>query len=88
MRKRGVTSFELFASLFANDCALIFDSRADMVTGASYLFNHLRMFGLKMHVGSGATSSKTEAMYYPPTRLSYDGGVASFQSRKKIGAFP
>ena len=24
--------------------------------------------------GSGATASKTEAMYYPPTRLSYDDG--------------
>jgi len=74
MRKRGVTSFELFASLFADDCALFFESRADMVTGTSYLFNHLRKFGLKMHVGSGATASKTEAMYYPPTRLSYDDG--------------
>jgi len=28
MRKHGVTSFELFASLFADDCTLFFESRA------------------------------------------------------------
>ena len=64
-RKRGVKSFELFASLFADDFAIFFETREDMVTGTSYLFNHLRKFGLKMHVGSGTTASKTEAMYYP-----------------------
>jgi len=74
MLKRGVAFFELFASLFADDCALFFESRAAMVTGTSYLFNQLRKFGLKIHVGSGATASKTEAIYYPPTRLSYDDG--------------
>ena len=45
-----------------------------MVTGTSYLFNHLRKFGLKIHIGSGATASKTEAMYYPPTRMAYEDG--------------
>ena len=45
-----------------------------MVTGTSYLFNHLRKFGLKMHIGSGATASKTEAMFYPPTRMAYEDG--------------
>ena len=60
-----MTSFELFASLFAGDFAIFFETREDMVTGTSYLFSHLRKFGLKMHVGSGTTASKTEAMYYP-----------------------
>ena len=73
-RKRGVTAFELFSSLFADDCALFFETRADMVTGTSYLFNLLRKFGLKMHIGSGATASKTEAMFYPPTRMAYEDG--------------
>ena len=54
-----MASFELFASLFADDCAIFFVTREDMVTGTSYLFNHLRKFGLKMHVGSGTTASKT-----------------------------
>jgi hypothetical protein len=58
-----------------------------MVTGASYLFNHLLKFGLKMHVGSGATASKTETMYYPPTRLSYeDGDTAQFTVFDPSGA--
>ena len=73
-RKRGVTSFELFALLFADDCATSFETREDMVTGTSYLSNHLRKFGLKMHVGSGTTASKTEAMYYPTSMGSCEGG--------------
>ena len=28
-------------------------TREDLVGGASYLFNHLRRFGLQMHVGNG-----------------------------------
>ena len=56
--------FGHLASLFADDCAIFFETREYMVTGISYLFKHLRKFGLKMHVGSGTTASKTEAMYY------------------------
>ena len=90
-RKRGGTVFELFASLFADDCALFFETRADMVTGTSYLFNHLRKFGLKMHIGSGATASKTEAMYYPPTRMAYEDGdttrFTGFDPRRAVLSF-
>ena len=39
-RKRGATTFEHWCSLFADDCALFFDSRADLEIGASYLVNH------------------------------------------------
>ena len=70
-RKRGASTFELWASLFADDCALFFNSRADLEIGASYLYNHLRRFGLQVHVGSGNTASKTEAMYFPPPRSLY-----------------
>ena len=60
---RGVTFFELLASLYADDCDIFFETREGMVTETSYLINHLRKFGLKMHVGSGTTASNTEAMY-------------------------
>jgi len=70
-RKRGASTFEFWLSLFADDCALFFNSRADLVIGASYLFNHLRKFGLLMHVGHGAVLSKTEAMFFPPPRVEY-----------------
>ena len=32
-RKRKATSFEFFASLFADDCAVLFESHSDMVIG-------------------------------------------------------
>ena len=47
-RKRHASSFDLWASLFADDCAVFFNSRADLEIGASYLFNHLSRFGLLM----------------------------------------
>ena len=66
-RKRGATPFDFWLSLFADDCANFFNSRrADLITGSSYLYNHLRKFGLLMHVANGAVPSKTEAMYFPP----------------------
>ena len=74
-----MTSFELFVSLYADDCAIFFETREDMVTGISYLFSHLRKFGLKMHVRAGTTASKTEAMYYPTGMGSYvDGDTTTF----------
>ena len=76
-RKRGTTTFEHWCSLFADDCALFFDSRADLEIGASYLVNHLRKFGLQVHVGSGTTPSKTEAMYFPPPRQLYSDANTS-----------
>lgn len=80
-RKRGITAFELWCALFADDCALLFNTREDMVKGANYLYNHLRRFGLLMHIGKGigksAIASKTEAMYFPPPRQHSDGGDQS-----------
>jgi hypothetical protein len=48
-----------------------FISRADLELGASYLFNHLRRFGLMMQIGVDKTLCKTEAMYFPPPRVDY-----------------
>jgi hypothetical protein len=70
-RKRGATTFEFWLSLFADDCALFFNTRSDLITGTSYLFNHLRKFGLLMHVGNGSVLSKTEAMFFPSPRVKY-----------------
>ena len=51
--------------LFADDCALLFNTREDMIKGANYLYHHLRRFGLLMHIGKGTVASKTEAMFFP-----------------------
>ena len=75
--RRGVTKFEVWSSLFADDCGLLFETRDDMVAGANYIFAHLRRFGLHMHVGRGNIASKTEAVYYPPPREPADSGDRS-----------
>lgn len=63
--------------MFADDCALLFETREDMVEGSTYLFKHLERFGLHMHVGRGATASKTEAVYFPPPRAPHAAGDQS-----------
>jgi hypothetical protein len=52
-KKRGDFVFQLWRSLFADDCALLFRTRADLIVGSRYLYAHLRKFGLTMHVGRG-----------------------------------
>jgi hypothetical protein len=51
--KRDDSSFDIWVSLFADDCAIFFNSHAYLELGASYLFNHLRCFGLMMHIADG-----------------------------------
>ena len=46
-RKRDASSFDLWTLLFADDCAIFFNSRADLGL-LRYLFNRLRRFGLMM----------------------------------------
>ena len=69
---RDASSFELWTSLFADDCVLLFQSRDELIRGSSRIFAHLRKFGLCMHVGRGDAASKTEAMYFPPPRTAYE----------------
>jgi hypothetical protein len=52
-------------------CALLFNSRDDLITGSNHIFSHLRMYGLQMNIGRGATASKTEAMYFLPPRQAH-----------------
>jgi hypothetical protein len=73
-QKRGVTSFELFSSLFADDCALIFNTREDLIVGSNYIFSHFLRFGLQIHIGRGGTASKTEAMFCPADQQPLNDG--------------
>jgi hypothetical protein len=63
-RKRGTIKNEYGCSLYADDAVFFFNTRDDLVKGASCLYAHLLKFGLTMHIGIGATPSKTEAMYF------------------------
>ena len=49
-KKRGVTVYELWASLLADDRVLLFNSGDDLKLGANYLYHHLSKFGLLMHI--------------------------------------
>jgi hypothetical protein len=53
-----------------------FNSHADLELGASYLLNHLRRFGLMMHIGVDISLPKTEAIYFPPPRAGYSNADA------------
>ena len=75
-RKRGARPFELFASLFADDCAVLFESHDDMVKGMNYMYHHFLKFGLEIHLGRGTAKSKTEAMFFPKPRCD-DGSTPS-----------
>ena len=70
-------TFEFWRSLFADDCAIMFNTRDDMITGTRYLFDHLRSFGLLMHLGRGGAVSKTEAMFIPGGRRTHNEGDCS-----------
>ena len=82
-RKRKFTTFDFWSSLFADDCALMFESRSDLIKGSNYIYHHLRRFGLLMHIGNKHTTpptpSKTEAIFFPGSRQTQeDGGTSNF----------
>ena len=46
------------------------------LAASSAIFDHIRIFGLLMHVGSNGKWGKTEAMYCPARKAAYgDGGT-------------
>ena len=44
-RKRGARCFQLPPSLFADDCAVVFETREDMEIGMTYMIKHLSRLG-------------------------------------------
>jgi len=76
-RVHGRTVFELKAMLFADDGAALFENKEDLIEGTKVIYPHLKLFGLHMHVGQGATLSKTEAMFFPGPGQPYANGDTS-----------
>jgi hypothetical protein len=77
-RVKLVDRFQLWASLFADDCGLLFNTREDMIIASNYIYHHLLRFGMRMHIGRGLEASKTEAMYCPPRgETPYEGATAT-----------
>ena len=56
--------------------SLVLRSRAPRSFGFA-IYEHLRLFGLLMHVGSPGKKSKTEAMYCPARNDEYEAGDTS-----------
>jgi hypothetical protein len=74
---KGEFSFGFWASLYADDAATPASSRSGLLAVANALNDHMRLFGLLMHVGNGTKKSKTEAMYCPARGDAYRDGDTS-----------
>jgi hypothetical protein len=63
----GKVEYKLSESLFADDCGLLFQSRAELKTGTAYFYSHLKRLGLNMHVGRPGDTAmpKTVAIFFP-----------------------
>jgi hypothetical protein len=76
----GFTNYEdilIHMIIFADDMQLYFDSRNQMIKGAQVFIEHLRLWGLKVHVAEQIDGkSKSKAMLCPAVRrieISNDG---------------
>ena len=71
--------FKFWASLYADDTAIVFRSRAELEMCMPVLDAHLKRFGMLMHVKSagGKKEAKTECMFFPRPGLAYESGDTS-----------
>ena len=74
---KGEFEFSFWASLYADGAALPLSSREGLLAATNAIYEHLRLFGLLMHVGSPGKKSKTEAMYCPARNDEYEAGDTS-----------
>jgi hypothetical protein len=49
IQEDGAFTYEFWVSLFADDCALVFNTREQLASGTEYINNHFSAFGLQMH---------------------------------------
>jgi hypothetical protein len=76
-RKRGTIKHEQGSSMYADDALFFFNTRDELKRVAGHLHAHLLKFRLTIHIGTGATPSKSEAMYFPPPRRLYSDADTS-----------
>ena len=66
--RKGTPHLHHNTTLYADDSAFIFLSKADLITGTIFVQKSFAQFGLEVHLGCTNTpnsKSKTEAMYFP-----------------------
>jgi len=62
-RLLNAMKFYFWCSLYADDAALLFENKADLAGGSRLLFDHLRRFGLQMHVGPISNPKKSKSVF-------------------------
>ncbi len=76
-----------FGRLYCGRLRYVLNSSIDLELGASYRFNHLRRFGLTMHIGVATSLSKTVSIYFLPTRADYKTADASSFDKRDADGF-
>jgi hypothetical protein len=66
---KALTAYEILQCLYVDDGAFPFESREDLIRGMNLIFHHFGRFGLEMHIGRGASTSKTECVFFPPPQF-------------------
>jgi hypothetical protein len=59
---------------YADDGALLFSSREDLLEGTKRIRTHLERFGLTMHAGTSSKESKSFALFVPAGGRIYEDG--------------
>jgi len=66
---KTLTTYKILQCLYVNDGAFPFGSRKDLKRGMELVFHHFGRFGQEMHIGRGASPSKTKCVSSPPPIL-------------------
>jgi hypothetical protein len=64
-----LTADKTLQCLYANDGAFPFGTRGDLQRGIELIYCHFGRFGLEIHIGRGASTSKTGCIFFPPPQF-------------------
>ena len=68
------TLLALFCVLYVDDDAFTLEDCNKITRGVNLIYQHFKIFGLKMNVGRGNKASKTECVFFPPQGF-FDGNL-------------
>jgi hypothetical protein len=68
-KSKKLTAYEILQCLYVDDGAFPFGTRKYLQRGMELIFPHFARFGLEMHIGRGASESKTECVFFPPLQF-------------------
>ena len=68
-KSKKLTVYEILQCYIRTLAPFSFRTREDLQCGMELIFHHFAKFGLKMHIGRGASESKTECVFFPPPQF-------------------